>query len=448
MPQPDFTPVDPLLASQSRRESSARSYPRRLPVALVSAQGCFVTDSNGRQYLDCLAGAGSLALGHNHPVVVQAVRDAIDHQYPWTTLDLTTTLKESFVDTLFSTLPDELSSGRIQFCGPSGADAVEAAIKLAKTTTGRTGVAAFGGAYHGMTQGTLSVSGGTGAKEPLGPLLSNSFHLPFPTGYRSVFGRPHDQEDILCASMVRWMLGDTHSGVATPAALLAEPVQGEGGVHPMSTGFAQELRRLSSEASVPLVFDEVQTGMGRTGSVWAFEQLGVIPDMLVLSKAIGGGLPLAVVVYREEFDSWGPGAHAGTFRGNQLAMAAGAATIQYVVENDLSSHADRVGERLRDGLWAHIGADERVGDVRGRGLMVGVELVDPNRDDCWSSAPPADGALARQVQAGMLERGVMLEVGGRDDAVVRMLPPLIISEAEVDMVVEVFADVLAGIPPA
>jgi diaminobutyrate-2-oxoglutarate transaminase len=428
---------DLLLARQRRRESSARTYARRLPIALADGDGVTVRDTGGREYLDCLAGAGALVLGHRHPAVVAALRAAIDSGVPMTTLDLATPLRDDFVETLFEVLPPALRGGRIQFCGPTGADAVEAAIKLARTATARTGAIAFGGAYHGMTQGALALSGAHAPKAALGELGGGVQHLPFPTSYRCPFGAGGERGADLCARTLRWALTDTHSGILAPAAIVLEPVQGEGGVHPAPPSFARAVRAAASAAGAVLVADEVQTGVGRTGALWGSDALGLDPDVLVLSKAIGGGQPLAVIVYRAELDVWEPGAHAGTFRGNQLGLAAGAATIRYVSEHGLAEHAAAMGERLRDGLREHTAGLPVVADVRGRGLMVGVELVDPERTDA-DDVPLPDGELASAVQRAMLDLGVLVEIGGREGAVVRFLPPLIIESSHVDRIAAAF----------
>lgn len=433
--------MDGLLELQGLRESSARTYPRRLPVALESGLGSRVRDVEGREYIDCLSGAGALALGHHHPRVREALERALADNLPFTTLDLTTPVKELFVTELLATLPPQLANGRIQFCGPTGADAVEAAIKLAKTATGRSSVIAFGGGYHGMTQSTMALTGARAPREAIGDSVAGVQHLPFPSTYRCPFGVGGEASATIAGRLVDWTLRDDHSGTTRPAALIVEPVQGEGGVHPAPPAFARSLRASTQAQSVPLIFDEVQTGLGRTGTMWAFEHLGVVPDVLVLSKAIGGGLPLAVIVYREELDCWTPGAHAGTFRGNQLALAAGTATIQTIVDEGLADAARTVGAQFIEALRAI--EDDTIGDVRGSGLMLGVELVDPlDLDD--DGVPLPDGALARRVQRGMLERGVIVEIGGRDDAVVRFLPPLIITPAEVELVVEAFVAALAA----
>lgn len=427
-----------LLDRQRHRESSARSYARRLPVELVHGAGTTVRDRHGNTYLDCLAGAGALALGHHHPVVDEAIRRVLDDGTPLSTLDLPTPVRDRFIDALFDVLPGHLRQGRILFCGPTGADAVEAAVKFARTATARSGVLAFGGAYHGMTQATLALTGRRSAKEPLGPLLADVHHLPFPTTYRSPFGSDGGTS---AARLVEWALTDDHSGIPAPAAVIVEPVQGEGGVNPMPTSFGAALRRTTRSTGAMLVADEVQTGLGRTGALWASTHAGLEPDVMVLSKAIGGGLPLAVIVHRDHHDSWKPGAHAGTFRGSAPALAAGAATIREVVRAGLAEHAAEVGDRMLKGLESVSGDDPRVGDIRGRGLMLGVELVAPGRHDS-TGVPVPDGQLAATVQREMLSRGVIVEVGGTDDAVVRFLPPLIITADEADQVVDAFGAAL------
>jgi diaminobutyrate-2-oxoglutarate transaminase len=288
-----------------------------------------------------------------------------------------------------------------------------------------------------MTQGALALSGAHAPKAALGALGADVQHLPFPTSYRCPFGAGGERGAELCARALRWALTDTHSGILPPAAIAVEPVQGEGGVHSMPASFAHAVRAAATAAGAVLVADEVQTGLGRTGTLWGSDGLGLDPDVLVLSKAIGGGQPLAVIVYRAELDAWEPGAHAGTFRGNQLGLAAGAATIRHIVEHGLAEHAAAMGERLRDRLREQTEGLPVVAEVRGRGLMVGVELVDPRRSDA-DGVPLPDGALAGAVQRAMLDLGVLVEIGGREGAVVRFLPPLIVQAEHVDRVADAF----------
>ncbi|QLG28947.1 diaminobutyrate--2-oxoglutarate transaminase [Halorarum halophilum] len=438
-----------ILSQQASRESNARTYPRHFPLAIRDAKGVTVTDMDGNEYYDCLAGAGTLALGHNHPLVVEAMEQALDTGRPLHTLDLSTPAKERFIDSLFESLPDEFSErAKIQFCSPAGTDAVEAALKLVKTATGNRSILGFQGAYHGMTSGALSLMGDTDAKEPISGLMNDVHHLPFPYDYRCPFGVGGEDGQRIGSNYVENLLDDEKGGITDPAGMILEPVQGEGGAIPAPDGWLQEMRRITRERDIPLILDEIQAGLGRTGETYAFEHAGITPDVLTLSKAIGGGLPLAVVVYDKELDVWEPGAHAGTFRGNQLAMAAGEATIDYVLEHDLDDHAADVGGRLRDHLETMAERFSAVGDVRGRGLMLGVEFVDPDVD--WQGAGPhaPDSDFAEAVQAECFDRGLIIELGGRESATARFLPPLIVSKTQIDDIATIFEEAVAAVANA
>ncbi|MFB6301848.1 MAG: diaminobutyrate--2-oxoglutarate transaminase [Haloferacaceae archaeon] len=438
-----------ILARQAGRESNARTYPRHLPLAIREAQGVTVTDMDGNEYFDCLAGAGTLALGHNHPRVVDAMERAFDAGRPIHTLDLSTPAKERFVDSLFASLPDEFSDrAKIQFCSPAGTDAVEAALKLVKTATGNRSILGFQGAYHGMTNGALALMGDTDAKESVPGLMNDVHHLPFPYDYRCPFGVGGEESHRIASQYVENLLDDAESGITRPAGMILEPVQGEGGAIPAPDAWLREIRRITRERDIPLILDEIQAGLGRTGETYAFEHAGITPDVITLSKAVGGGLPLAVVVYDESLDVWEPGAHAGTFRGNQLAMAAGEATIDYVLEHDLDDHAADVGARLRTRLEATAERFDALGDVRGRGLMLGVEFVDPTAD--WQGAGPhaPDSEFAAAVQAECFDRGLIVELGGRGSATARFLPPLIVSREQVDEIAAIFDEAVAAVANA
>ena len=434
----------PLLARQSRQESNARSYPRRIPLALKRARGIHVEDVEGRRFIDCLAGAGTLALGHNHPVVIRAIQQVISDELPLHTLDLTTPVKDQFVQDLFGLLPETLArEAKIQFCGPTGTDAVEAALKLVRTATGRSTVLSFQGGYHGMSQGALSLMGSLGPKKPLGALLSAGVQfLPFPYEYRCPFGLGGEQGIKANLHYLENLLNDPEAGVQLPAAVIVEVVQGEGGVIPADLDWLRGVRRITQDAGVALIVDEIQSGFARTGRMFAFEHAGIVPDVVVLSKAIGGSLPLAVVVYRDWLDTWQPGAHAGTFRGNQMAMAAGSAVMRFLTEHDICAHASAMGARLTAHL-RHLQRDfPQLGDIRGRGLMLGVELVDPSGAPDAQGHPPVFARLAPLVQRECLKRGLILELGGRHGSVVRFLPPLIITAEQIDEVAGIFGRAL------
>lgn len=427
-----------LLIRQAKRESNARSYPRRIPLALKRARGIYVEDVDGRVFIDCLAAAGTLVLGHNHPVVVEALARALRSELPMQTLDLTTPSKDAFVEELFSLLPPSLASrARVQFCGPAGTDAIEAAVKLVKTATRRTTMFAFHGGYHGMSQGALSMMGNLGPKRALAGSLGGVQFLPYPYSFRCPFGLGGEAGEDAGLSYIRNLLADPESGVLPPAGMLLEAVQGEGGVIPCSSRWLARLRELCNVYQVPLIIDEVQTGFGRTGKLFAFEHADITPDVVVLSKALGGGLPLSVVVYDESLDSWQPGAHAGTFRGNQLGMVAGLATLQFIRKERLVDHAEAMGHRLRSHLASFAREHRCVGELRGRGLMLGLEMVHPGGERDRQGHPAASPELASALQRACLRRGLILELGGRHGATVRLLPPLIITEAEVDRVAEI-----------
>ncbi|MGW2300793.1 diaminobutyrate--2-oxoglutarate transaminase family protein [Streptomyces sp. NPDC001809] len=435
--EPGGAGYEGILRRQSLRESAARTYARSLPIVPVRARGLTIEGADGRRYLDCLSGAGTLALGHNHPVVLEAVKKVLDSGAPLHVLDLATPVKDAFTSELFATLPGELAdNARIQFCGPAGTDAVEAALKLVRTATGRSGLLAFTGAYHGMTSGALDASGGA--------TDIRVTRLPYPHSYRCPYGVGGARGAQLAAHWTENLLDDPKSGVTTPAGMILEAVQGEGGVIPAPDDWMRRMRRITADRSIPLVVDEVQTGVGRTGAFWAVEHSGIVPDVMVLSKAIGGSLPLAVIVYRSELDAWEPGAHAGTFRGNQLAMAAGTATLAYVRENKLAERAGVLGDRILGQLRGLAGDHPCIGDVRGRGLMIGVELVDPDAAGPDDTAPPAAPALALAVQQECLARGLIVELGGRHSAVVRLLPPLTLTDEQATAVLDRFADALAA----
>ncbi|MBF6045367.1 diaminobutyrate--2-oxoglutarate transaminase family protein [Streptomyces sp. NRRL B-1677] len=468
-----------ILRRQSSRESAARTYARSLPIVPVRARGLTIEGADGRRYLDCLSGAGSLALGHNHPVVLEAIRSVLDSGAPLHVLDLATPVKDAFTDELFATLPRGLAaSGRIQFCSPAGTDAVEAAFKLVRTATGRDGLLAFTGAYHGMTEGALAASGGASGVRVT--------RLPYPQDYRCPYGIGGEHGARLAARWTESLLDDPKSGVRRPAGMIVEPVQGEGGVLPAPDGWLRRMRELTEARSIPLIADEVQTGVGRTGAFWAVGHSGIEPDVMVLSKAIGGSLPLAVIVYRDDLDVWQPGDHAGTFRGNQLAMAAGAATLRYVRENGLAARAATLGGRMLDRLRRLAGEYECIGEVRGAGLMIGIEFVDPEQGagafaeggrgagdatgpegghgpDCGTrisspAAPqpgtgygpgvegplPASPARAVAVQQECLRRGLIVELGGRHSCVVRLLPPLTITDEQAEAVLDRLSDAVAA----
>lgn len=429
---------DEWVAVQDTRESNARTYARRLRLSIHRAEGIFVYDAHGRQYFDCLAAAGTLALGHAHPAVKAAAHAFIDQNLPFQTLDITTPVKHQFTEAIFASLPESFARrARIQFCGPTGADAIEAALKLVRTATRRPSIAAFSGGYHGMTQGALALTGNLSPKRVFSPTGGGTQFFPYPYDFRCPFGLGGEAGEKASAALLQAALSDPESGFLT-AGLVLEAVQGEGGVIPAPIEWLKRVRQITQAHDVPMIVDEVQTGWGRTGKLYAFEHADIVPDVLVLSKAIGGGLPLSVIVYDQNLDVWEPGAHAGTFRGNQMAMATGLATLKVIQEENLADHAAQMGARLLAHLQNIQSELPCLGNIRGRGLMIGVEFIDPSCGKDALGHAAAHPALARRVQQECLARGLIIEMGGRHSAVARFLTPLIVTGEQIDAIADIF----------
>lgn len=438
---------DALIARQARRESAARSYARTLPIAPALACGAIVTGVDGRSYVDCLAGAGTLALGHNHPEVIDALRSTLDSGAPLHVLDLITPDKDAFTGELLALLPGGLrGTAKVHFCGPAGTDAVEAALKLAQVATGRRGVIAFSGAYHGMTLGAVAVSGSARVRATVGADAIGVTRLPYPYDYRCPFRVGAPDSARLSAALLASLLDDENSGVGRPAAVIVEVVQGEGGVVAAPDEWLRAVRAITAERGIVLIVDEIQTGVGRTGTFWACERAGVTPDVLVMSKAVGGGLPLALIAYRPELDRWQPGDHTGTFRGNTLAMVAGRVTLRVVVRDRLADRAATLGATLTAGLRELARRHPVIGDVRGRGLMLGAEIVHPDAEPDELGARPAAPALAAALRAAALDAGLLVELGGRGDAVLRLLPPLTLTDTQAGQVLDRLDTACARLP--
>ncbi|MGY2172214.1 diaminobutyrate--2-oxoglutarate transaminase [Pseudomonas gingeri] len=432
------------LVRQSKFESNVRSYPRKLPLAIAKAHGVWVTDVEGNRYLDCLAGAGTLALGHNHEAIMGALDSFLSSGMPMHTLDLTTPVKDAFSETLLGLLPGQGRDYCLQFCGPSGADAVEAALKLAKTFTGRNNVISFSGAYHGMTHGALALTGNTAPKNAIATLMPGVQFLPYPHEYRCPLGIGGEAGTEALGYYFRQFIEDVESGVSLPAAVIVEAVQGEGGVNSAPASWLRTLREVTHQHGILLILDEVQAGFARTGRMFAFEHAGIEPDIIVMSKAVGGGLPLAVLGIKRQFDAWAPGNHAGTFRGNQMAMATGLATLQVLREQNLTARAEVRGQWLKDQLQSLQQRYPAIGQVRGRGLMLGIEMVDERLPADRLGSFPMAPDLAVAIQQHCFRLGLLLERGGRNGNVIRLLPPLIIDEEHCRLVIQRFEAALAA----
>ena len=426
------------ITRQDSTESNARSYPRKFPFALVKAKGSWVEDIEGNKYLDFLCGAGTLALGHNDDEINKAMVELIQSDFPLHTLDLTTPVKDEFVQTVISHLPKELAENcKIQFCSPSGTDATDAALKLCKTATGRQNVIAFQGGFHGMGHGALSCTGNLGAKNKVQGLIPGVQHFPYPN-FRSAFGLTGDADTDACCAYFENTLKDPESGITKPAAVILEPIQGEGGVNPAPVKFLQTVRRVTQELDIPMIVDEIQCGMGRSGKLFAFEYAGIVPDVILVSKAIGGSQPLSIVIYNKKLDTWQPGAHTGTFRGNQLAMKAGTIVLNRVTKPDFLNDVVRKGEKIMTRMNEIKSKVSIIGDVRGKGLMIGCEFVNPKGTPNANGILPRNGEAAAKVQKLCFENKLVMEKGGRDGSVMSCLCALTITDDEIDTAMNIF----------
>lgn len=439
-PSVPMAPPGPLskvfLDTQEHLESNARTYPRRLPIAVKRAQGCYIEDVDGNVYLDFLSGAGVLALGHNHPELMAAAADQLGVLVHG--LDLPTPVKDEFTRRQLAMLPESMRSAmKLHFCGPTGANAVEAAIKLAKISTGRGGIVSFQGGFHGSTTGAMAVTGNVAAKERVPDGMPGVHFFPYSYCLRCPLGlRRHDCA-VNCITYLERSLADSHSGMARPAAVIMELVQGEGGTVVAEPEFVARVREVTSAHDVLLIIDEVQTGCGRTGTWFAFEQYGIEPDIVVASKGLSGiGLPVAILLYDRRLDTWPPGAHIGTFRGNQLAFATGVAALDVIERDQVLANVTRQGELLGRLLADLAARSPWIAQVRGLGLIWGVELAHPG------TGQPAT-ALASAVQQAALRNGLILEVGGRDDCVLRLLPPLTAGSDQITAAVAALASAFA-----
>jgi diaminobutyrate-2-oxoglutarate transaminase len=419
------------LAFQASHEASAVSYPRGLPLALQRGRGATVEDVDGNVYIDFFGGAGVMAVGHANPEVIAAAERQLRELTH--ALDFPTPARRRLVEALLSVLPSALT--RVFFGGPTGSDAVESAVKLARLNTGRVPLVAFEGSYHGMTSGALSLTSGRPYKGRFLPLIPEVHFVPYAYCYRCAFGKTPNTCDTHCAKYLEHVLEDPHSGVCPPAAVVVEPVQGEGGSIVPPPEFLPKVREICDRHQVLMIADEIQAGFCRTGRMFAIEHTGTIPDILTMSKALGGvGLPISAIAYREALNTWPAGAHIGTFRGNVVAYAAGAAALGFMLRHDLAGHAAYLGEQILAMLREVERDSQFVGEVRGKGLMLGVEFVTDK-----STREPAP-QLASRVRTLCHGRGLLIEIGGHYSNVARFLPPLVLTDDLARKGVEIFAD--------
>ena len=397
------------------RESEVRNYGRSWPLLLSRAVGSRLWDAEGKEYLDFFAGAGSLNYGHNPACVKQAVLDYVAADGPINTLDVQTVAREAFLAALDPVVNRLSADYRVQFAGPGGADAVEAALRLARLVTGRAAVVALGGAFHGMSLGARQLSDGPVRGVVDAPDVIRLVHEA-DVGLACFAGE---------VQRLDW---------SKAAAVFVEPVQAEGGVRALSPVALRLLAEVTSAQGCLLVVDDVQAGCGRTGPFFSFETSRVTPDVVCLSKSIsGGGFPLALTLLRAEYDVWRPGEFSGTFRGQNLAFVGGAAVLrEYWRDNALQRHVEAAGQQLARWITDELDRAGIPGRVRGHGYLLGIEL---------------GPQLAPRVAAALYDHRVLVETCGPQDSVVKLLPPLTSTESDLDWFRGALTDVLAGLAP-
>lgn len=388
-------------------ESEVRSYIRSFPVVFDVAEGSFLYDEQGTRYIDFFSGAGTLNYGHNNTQINKAVIEYLGRNGIVHGLDKATTAKKNFLQKFSDTILDPRNLNyKVQFTGPTGTNAVETALKLARMIKGRSNIIAFTNAFHGLTMGSLAVTGNDFYRDESFGIRTNVDHMPF-DGY---FGK-----DVNTIEYLRKFLEDKSSGIDLPAAIILETIQAEGGVNVASVEWLQQLEQLCREFNILMIIDDIQVGNGRTGKFFSFEHAGITPDIVTLSKSIGGGLPLALMLLRPELDQWKPGEHTGTFRGNNLAFVAATESLTYWDDNNLADAVVYKSEIVKKALtdicekYPDLNAS-----VRGRGLIYGLDI-------------PQVG-FTSQLSRTAFENGLIIELSGAEDQVLKILPPLVIEE--------------------
>jgi len=406
-------------------ESEVRSYCRCWPVTFTRAAGHTLYDTAGRDYIDFFAGAGALNYGHNDPAMKQKLIEYLADDGVVHSLDMATTAKEEFLKRFNQVVlkPRGLKY-KLQLPGPTGTNAVEAALKLARKVTGRQRVISFTNGFHGMTLGALSVSGNASRRKGAGMMIGSGFSMPY-DGYLG--------DEVDTTEYLDRFLSDQGSGIEAPAAIITETVQAEGGLHTAGAGWLQRLEELCRRHGSLLIVDDIQAGCGRTGSFFSFEGAGIEPDIICLSKSLSGfGLPLALVLLRPEIDVWSPGEHNGTFRGHNPAFVTGTEALTHwetpKLGNDVESKAGRVNMALHD---LADGFPELKAKVRGRGLLQGLALKDHK--------------LAPAVQQAAFRRGLIVETSGPMSEVVKLLPPLTIEDEALDRGLEIIEESISEV---
>lgn len=422
-----------ILAAQGRWETDAIGYPHYFPMAPKVAQGSTIEDVDGNRFIDWVAGISVLNLGHRHPRLVAALEKQAAEI--WHALELPTEARVAFLKELEESLPGNLHRNARVLFTVTGGDAVETAVNLADFAQGRRGTVAFSGAYHGVHGGVVHLTSGRRYHATTSFPSGSIVRVPYPDHYRPVLGA--DEGSAGTIAYLEHLVNDPHSGVDAVSSVVVEPVLGEGGYVVPPPDFLPELRAFCDKHGILLIADEVQTGLGRTGRMWAVEHAGISPDIMCIAKTIGGGIPLSMVAYRADLVKELPrGFHLGTYRGNPLALAVGTEVLKVLKEGDLLDRTRHRGAQLVKRFRALSERHPAIGDVRGLGFMVGTEFVrDPRTRAPW-------GDRAKAMRSALFARGVLMHTAGSWDQVLRFMAPLTIEDELLERGLVAFEDAL------
>ncbi|GGX34312.1 aspartate aminotransferase family protein [Aquimarina muelleri] len=423
-----------LLKLQEDIEGSVVSYPKNMPIAIKRAKGSIIEDVDGNQFIDFFGGCGVLNVGHGNDFVLEYVKEQqadLIHA-----LDFPTENKLSLIQKILNKIPEEIQGDyKVSFGGPTGSDAVEAAIKLAKIKTGRDGVIAFSGGYHGMTSGALAVTSDTFFRKKLTSLIPNIHFVPYSYCYRCPFNKEESNCNYDCAKHFEWILETGHSGINIPAAIILEPLQGEGGNVVPKDGFLERIVKIAHKHDIIVIFDEIQSGFYRTGSFLEFMNTKAIPDIITFSKGFGGiGFPISGLIYRKDIEAWKSADHIGTFRGNQVSIAAARGAFDFIEQYNIEEYTKLIGEYLMKKLKDLALDNPFIGEVRGKGMMIGVEFV---KDKITKEPFPE---FLKKFRSECFQRGLLFEVGGHYNNVLRLVPPLITTHNIINAALEIMKE--------
>lgn len=393
------------------------------------AEGIYLYEADGTRYMDFTSGIGVTNTGHCHPRVVKAIQEQAAHLIHGQINIVISPVTVKLAEALNTITPESIDTF---FFSNSGAEAVEGSVKLARQATRRTNIITFQGSFHGRTAQTMAMTNSkTGYRATYQPLPAGVFVAPFPYSY--YYGWDEDTTIDFCLSQLD-LIFKTQTAPEETAAIIIEPVLGEGGYIPAPPRFMQALREICSQHGILLIADEVQTGFGRTGKWFGFEHAGIVPDVIVMAKGLGSGMPISgIAASRELMSKWTTGSHGGTYGGGALAAAAALATVETIRDEDLPGNAARMGERLMDGLVELQGRYPVLGDVRGLGLMVGTE---------FSQGRKPDKKTTKAVQMGVIDRNLLLLTCGSYENTLRWIPPLVVTEPQIDEALTIFEDAL------